>query len=230
MDIRIDEKAIYKKFLLVILILFLAHSFGIFSRFYLGHGRLFGLIELFNLAGEHNVPATYSYLALLTCSFLLFIIGIRHKMQGINHWHWFGLMFVFVFLATDEMVAIHERLNSPISTIFGTSGIFHYGWTIPYSIFVLVFVLTYGKFLLRLPRNIAIIFIASGAMFVVGAVGFEMLGGIHADKHGVNNMTYTLYYTIEEILEMSGIATFIYGLLKYINQQFGGIPIVITKS
>jgi len=230
MNIHIDENVIFKKILLIILVLFFAHSFGVISQFYLGHGRLYGLIDLFNFAGEYNVPATYSYLALLACAFLLFIIGFKHKMQGVSYWYWFGLMFVFLFLATDEIVTIHERLNSPVSAIFGTSGIFYYGWVIPYCFFVLFFVIAYGKFLLRLPRNIAVIFITSGAMFVLGAVGFEMLGGIYAEKNGVDNMVYTIYYTIEEMLEMSGIATFIYGLLKYINQQFGGVPIVITKS
>ena len=73
-------------------------------------------------------------------------------------------------------------------------------------------------------------FIFSGAMYVIGALGFEMLEGLQAYVNGKQNIIYTLIYTIEELLEMLAIVLFIYALLSYINLELKGLSINLSPG
>lgn len=106
---------------------------GLVLVFGLGHDRLLGLIPLFNLDGQGNVPAVYSALLLL-CSALLTVIAVASRKRAA--WgvpHWFGLAVVFLFLAVDEALSLHERLTEPLRSALNTCGFFHYAWVVPYA-------------------------------------------------------------------------------------------------
>ena len=94
----------------------------------------------------------------------------------------------------------------------------------------MAFVAAYAKFLLDLPSRTRVLFISSGILFVTGAIGFELIGGWYADKHGTGNITYALITTCEELLEMLGIALFIYTLLKYIVDTFGSLSLSVFRN
>ena len=47
-----------------------------------------------------------------------------------------------------------------------------------------------------------------------------MLGGKYISSPGAEELTYTIIYTLEESLEMVGIAFFIYALLDYVTREF----------
>ena len=169
---------------------------------------------LFN--AERNVPTAYSALALLTCAILIAFIGLLHKRAGEPALLWYFLAFVFLFLAVDEYESIHEKLGEYVGDALDPSGVFYFAWVIPYGIAVAAFVALYFRFLLRLPRRTMVLFVVSGLIFVTGAIGFEMLGGLIADEPGHNGVWYGAVSTIEETMEMLGIALFIYALLDYI--------------
>ncbi|WP_419600273.1 hypothetical protein [Thiolapillus sp.] len=130
---------------------------------------------------------------------------------------------IFVFLSIDETASLHESLIDPLRNTVHASGVLYYSWVIPYGFALLLFVVLYLRFLLDLPRTIMLLFIASGAIFVSGALGFEMLGGWYADRYGEVSVAYAMLYTCEETLEMTGISLFIYSLLKYIAQRFDNL-------
>jgi hypothetical protein len=140
------------------------------------------------------------------------------------------LSLIFLFLGLDEISAFHEKINAPVRDFLNTSGIFFFAWVIPYGLILFVFVVSYLKFLIQLPKKFMKLFIASGAIYVVGALGFELLGGWQADFFGGDTLMYAIYYTFEESLEMLGIALFIYTLLTYVVSQFGSLTIVLTKD
>ena len=75
-----------------------------------------------------------------------------------------------------------------------------------------------------------IMFLISGSIFVLGAIGFELLGGRQADLYGTNNVLYSIITTSEELLEMLGIAIFIYTLLTYIVNQFEALVLTVSKK
>ena len=113
---------------------------------------------------------------------------------------------------------------------FGTSGFLYYAWLIPYGIALIAFVVAYFNWLMKLPRRIMALFVVSGAIFVSGAVGCELLAGRHHDLYGVDNLTYAFFYTCEEFLEMFGIVIFIYTLLSYIAMQSGSLAISVIEE
>lgn len=57
-------------------------------------------------------------------------------------------------------------------------------------------------------------------MYLGGTLGIELVGGYYGNFYSQENMTYALISTIEEGLEMLGIAVFIYALLSYMSLYF----------
>jgi hypothetical protein len=179
------------------------------------------LVRLAWVDGEGNIPTWYSASALLLCSFVLAVIAIAHRQSGIRYGaHWAGLALIFAFLSMDETVQIHELAITPLRDAFHTTGYFYYGWVIPAAVCVLLFVLAYLKFLVNLPTRTRWLFLISGAIYVVGALGLEALSGKQASLHGEQTPLYHAIVTFEELFEMMGVVLFIYALLDYLSRQF----------
>jgi hypothetical protein len=187
------------------------------------------VVMLVDFNQEANIPAFFSSLILLLSSILLFAIHIFKKNTNEKHLPWLILAAIFCFLALDEAVAIHELMMGPVRDNLNTSGIFHYAWVIPYGLALLVFLVLYVPFLVSLPRTTMILFVISGFIFVLGALGFEMLGGRHIQMYG-HDMTYSFYYTLEETLEMVGISLFIFTLLRYISLEHGAVSLLFKHE
>jgi len=220
-------KGIFRKNFQFILLLLAANIIGIVATTYLDYELVRGLVRFFDFNTEKNIPTFYSAIALLVSSALLFYIALTYKKSNSSCLPWFWLALIFLFLSLDEMVSIHEHLIDPVRETFETSGLLFYAWVIPYGIALILFVLAYSKFLLALPRKIMILFLLSGAIFVSGAIGFELLGGNQKELFGSDSLLYCIFYTCEEFLEMLGIALFNYTLLTYIGSQFKPITVTI---
>lgn len=230
MKIELSPKIIARNLSMIIGFLLLAHVVVVFVTLLSGHDSIHGLIPLFHFGGESNIPTLYSSVALLICSMLLFLIAVNHKKNGSPYFYWMGLALLFLLLSIDETASIHEKSGAPVRALLKTSGLLYYGWMIPYGIAAVVVAALYIRFLLRLPRKTMFLFILSGVIFVVGAVGFEMLGGWRHEAQGINNALYYLFVTFEELFEMFGIVIFIYALLAYIGDVFGDLMFTIKND
>ncbi len=227
MNIEIYPKRVAVYFLFVVLLLLSANILGIVSKYYFGHNTVYGLVKLFDFDTEKNIPTVYSTIALFFVSVLLLQITLTHKKLKLSYFSWLGLSIIFLFLSFDEFVSIHERFTIPVSKLISTSeGTIHpAAWTIPYGVGLIVLIMVYYRFLADLTKRIRNLFLLSGAIYVTGAVGFEILGGRHVEVYGEENLIFTLFYTCEEVLEMLGIVLFIYTLLLYIAIQFKSLNI-----
>ncbi|WP_019509283.1 hypothetical protein [Pleurocapsa sp. PCC 7319] len=173
----------------------------------------------FNFDQESNFPSLYSALTLGFCSYLLALIAVFKKSsQAIYAKHWKALSWIFLFLAIDEACSIHELSIPILRNAINAKGIFYFTWVIPGFFLVVLFLITFRKFIQSLPMKIKIIFISAGAIYVTGALGMELVGGYLADSSGYNTV-YGIATTLEELLEMFGIVIFIHGLLTYIQSQ-----------
>lgn len=202
-------------------LLVMAHVGWQLFKHWTGHDYVRGLIKLFHLDEERNVPTLFSTLLLLTAAALLIWIRRQAKLQGSRDvGKWTVLAIGFVYIAIDEFAHIHEQLILPGRALLGDGapGIFHYAWVVPATAIALGLVVYFRGFLLRLPAPTRIGCIAGGMLFVGGAIGFEMLEGRHDKLYGEHNPTYMAYVTIEETLEMAGVIVFIHALLHYIDQ------------
>lgn len=218
------------RFLLVFISCLVAVSFFLkFTQYYLQDYLLRDLLaSLFDINGEQNFPALYSWSALLFSAMLLATIAQIKKINGERYvLYWRGLAIIFAFLSIDEAMSIHEKFMDPLQARFNTSGIFHYAWVIPAGILVIIFGLTFYKFFAALPSKTKRLFLIAGVVYVTGALGLEMVAGIYAEDSGEQNIVIAALTSIEEFMEMSGIAIFIYALLTYINTHLKGWSVKI---
>lgn len=228
--IALPKPFLTRLFASVAALLVVIHVIAQIVRFSTGDDRLFGLVYLFALGAESNVPTLYSALSLLTCAALLALIGAAAaSRQGAMRSYWIGLAAIFVFLGADEIIGIHERLIEPVRAALGTRGALHYAWVVPYGIATLMIGLLYCRFLRSIARRSALLFIAAGAIFVTGALGFEMIGGLIFEESGDRSLSYIVVQSVEEALEMCGIVLFIYALEDYIARELGGVELGIAS-
>ena len=139
----------------------------------------------------------------------------------LGHDYIYGLIPLFDF--DDELFQVHEALILPLREKFSLSGVFYFAWVIPYGIAAVLIAIAFLRFIVSLPRKTARLIVLSGATYVSGALGFEMLGGFAASSFGESAAIYAMAATIEELLEMIGIALFIYSLLSYMSTYMSSL-------
>jgi hypothetical protein len=220
MDIILEPRRITKFFTFFVILFSLLHIFGQCVAFTLGReGVAEPFIRLTNLDVERSIPTLFSFILLLTCSFLLFIIASAKKKDGEGYMYWLVLSVIFLFLSIDESLMIHEALMEKSRTLLNASGYFYFAWVIPYGIGLVVFLLAYTKFLFNLPRKTCLFFVIAGFVYVSGAVGLELVGGKCYELYGEHSLSFVILFTMEEILEMAGTVLFIYALTSYMDSE-----------
>ncbi len=231
MEITLKPVKILKVLLLIIFVLLVMNFIDIVSTYYFNNKHFFGLKKLiinldFNLNNEYNIPTYYAVFTMLFSSMLLGTIALLKKNERNEYYYWIGLSILFLFLSMDELFSIHEAIIIPTREYLTTSGLFYFAWIIPYGIALILFVLLYIRFIFRLPKRTRYLFILSGVIFISGAVGIEMFEGKAVELYGRENIIFAIYYTFEEMLEMLGIAIFIYALISHIGDSIKSCTII----
>ncbi|MBE9015932.1 hypothetical protein IQ272_07260 [Chroococcidiopsidales cyanobacterium LEGE 13417] len=186
--------------------------------------------RMFVLDAEANIPTLYSALTLSFCALLLAIISYIKRAEDTFYTGWKFLSGLFLFLALDEFCSIHETFIIPLRKAFNTSGFLHFAWVIPATILLIIFLLSFLKFIKALPQKTRTLFILAGATYVSGALGMELVSGYYASIHGEETVAYSILTVVEELLEMLGIVVFISALLSYIKRNVGEIRFCIRFS
>ena len=178
---------------------------------------LWPIARQFNFVEEGNLANFYQGTQLVLAAVILLVIWRGKKQRGgAFRGHWLALGCIFVFLGCDEVAQIHE------TTIANTVALFRHteggktGWMFVYLPLLAVFGLAYLPFLRHLPRRIALLMMASGGIYVGGAVGVEKFVNWFAEKFGDDTVGYVLIDNLGEFMESTGIALFIYTLLSYL--------------
>jgi hypothetical protein len=220
MTITFEPKKVVTVLGAIVIFLILANMVGIVSKYFFGSHR----IGLFDIDREGNIPTLYSAVTELLCAGLLAIIATARKRQEKRDYlYWAGLAIIFLFLAIDDGVALHENIIRPLRTALHTSGVLYFAWVIPYGIFVIILALIYLRFLFSLPVRTRYMIILAGLIYVGGAAGFEMIGGKWTELHGQENVAYELITTCEQSLQMAGILVFVYALMSYIASELNDL-------
>ncbi len=187
---------------------FAIYSFGLKKEWFL----------LFNMDKEVNIPTLFSTTLFLICAGLISLIHkkLNKKNKAIRK-KWSALRWLFIFLAIDEGLQIHEvfiipGLKDMLPAILTSV------WVIPYSILALIALIYFISLVKSLPNKLMEKTLLSGAIYLLGAIGFEILGSflVRTGDIRLHGISYGLISTIEEALEMSGLILFIHVLLKYI--------------
>ena len=195
------------------------------------HDNIRGFAPLFNLDAERNVPAWFSTVQLFLASMLAFMIYMERRLDGTRYVaHWAGLGFIMLYISLDEAIALHERTIVPIRESLGLGGFLYFSWVILGALAVAAVVLIYVPFLKSLPKRTAVLIFLAGTVFVAGGLGLELVGSAIADKGGTHSLTYNGVTATEELLEMVGIATFIFALSDYASRHCKRIGLMFGGS
>jgi hypothetical protein len=175
-----------------------------------------GVVPIFSLSYEQNVPTWYSSSLLLVCSLLLAITaaGARKTRQGFVS-HWAGLAAAFLYISLDEFVQLHEGAGGGLKL----NGVLYFSWVVPASIVVAFLGVIYLRFLAHLPRITRVRFIVAGTLYVAGALGMELPLGYWTERAGTDNVVYAAIDFVEESMEMLGMNLFLLALVDYLGAQ-----------
>jgi hypothetical protein len=185
--------------------------------------------RVLSVGREQSIPTWYASVTLLICAVLLALIAwFKQQQQDQFTRHWGILALLFLFFSIDEVATIHEMTTIPIREAFNTTGLLYFAWVIPGAALAILVALTYYKFLQHLSRPMRLLFIASGAVYVGGAVGVESISAAFFEAYragSISNLAFERLTDIEEMLEMAGVLLFIYTLLLYMKNVFNRIEI-----
>ena len=186
-----------------------------------------GMIRNFDLNREGNVPTLLSAILLAIAGGLLLVIARARKRDSAPYAvHWKILALIFFFMAIDEVIGIHELLIQPLRSALNAEGVLYFTWVVPGAVLVLVFAVAYLKFLVHLPKKVAVLVAIAGVVYVAGALGMEMIDGQYYAEHDrAQDEVYVLMTTIEEVLEMVGVAIFIHALATYMVDHVKSVVI-----
>ena len=195
---------------------------------FINYGRMHGLVDLFNVDRERNIPTAFSTFLMLFAALLLASITLIEKtLKKPASQYWLVLFAGLSFMALDEAWSCHEFLISPIRYFLGGKnlGIFFFSWVVAAIPAVVVLALFFSKFLWHLEPKTRNVFILSAFIYLAGAIGFELIGGRYAEMYGDRGIVYNIFVTLEETLEMAGIIVFIRSLLEYIADHYNQVQV-----
>jgi len=191
------------------------------------------LMKLFYVDLEENVPSFFSTLLLALASGVLFLVAfLKRRDKDRYAAEWMILALGFLAMSFDEMAAVHERLIEPMRELLGDGqlGIFYFAWVIPMGLLVLILgVLLFG-FWWNLPLRTKIGFFVAGSIFLGGSLGFELLESVQTEKFGMDTPAYVAMVTIEEAMEMVGIAFFVKTLIIYAYETYGEVELKVFSA
>jgi len=220
MKLTLSKFTIIQFLSLIALLLITIHIIILGVYYYIGNPDIFDFVRMFDLDMERNIPTLFSSAIMLIAAFLFYLLSkdnMEKKKQ--NHLYWRGLSIVFTFLAFDESAKIHESIGDFTEKFVHFGGYLYYPWVISYGLFVIVLGLIYMRFFWRMKSNIFWSFMGSAAIYVGGAIGFELLGAHESSLHGTKTPLYSILYTIEESMEMFGVIFLIYVLLTLLENK-----------
>lgn len=182
-------------------------------------------IDEFNMDNEHVLQSYFSGLLLLIPAALLLVIAAwKQKTKAPFAIQWALLGLIFLYMTVDEVIQIHENWDVPLSNLISPKGYFYIDWVRSAVILVALFGLLYLRFFFNLPRRTMLLFGLSGAVYLMGVLGLEMLAGEYVSTYQQWGYDYGMLVAREETLEMLGMSLFIFTLHDYIRRHLTTSP------
>ena len=182
--------------------------------------------RLFYVDFETNVPTWWSAMLLLASAATAGLLARAARRIGDDRWlDWLTLAVLFVAMATDEAASLHELLQKPLRAALGSETWLRYPLILPGLIVGVVIAFRFRRFMRTIGATRRRLVIG-GAIFALGALVFEMIGGWFAPEAIGANTTYLALTTSEEALELAGATVVLIALLRHVGREAGpdGLP------
>jgi hypothetical protein len=253
MVLAIYAKTIVRIIVIAVLLITLAGLAARFALYMWGEVEFLQPLRLFDVGEERSIPTWFESILFLLCSILLVVVAVAKKQRNDSYsLHWGVLSIILLLLSLDEVASIHEAIGQQSERLLNyTTGITPGGaisffWVVPGAVFVFIVLLAYLRFLANLPQTTRRLFLFAGALFVLGALGIEMLtaqvvsssggianwiesssGGIvdRGSASAIPTILKGLQTSVEEMFEMLGLTAFVYALLAYISSYVDDISV-----
>lgn len=204
---ELTAKRVTRVLLLAFGVLLFMHLVVQFGHLVL-HQEWEALTELFDMDLENNMPTFFNCGLFFIGAALFYLAGKGER--ELPRRPWMIMAAVFLFLGIDEGSQVHEKFMLVTLRLIGWDqwhmGWLYYAWVIPYGIIVGALGLYMLRFLLRVQAGTRNGLVASGALYVLGAVVFEAYSGKIAEAvHDTDlpgKAAYCTTITIEESFEM----------------------------
>jgi hypothetical protein len=232
--VRLPAARLVRIFSLIIAFLVVAHVATRSVRYHAGLPEFYGLVRLFDMGVEANLPTFFSTLQLLVVCVVLAVIGLLRRRQHERHAReWLLLALMFLLLAVDESSEIHEMTVRPFREFapWLATGLLYWAWVLPAAMLVVYVAWRFAGFVFDyLPADTRRHTVIGAALFVGGAIGIEMPEARYVQQHGLDNFTYSMFVMVEEALEMTGVLVFLTGILKYCNDHLGVVELEVAMA
>jgi hypothetical protein len=253
MVLAIYAKMIVRIIVLAVLMITLAGLAARFALYMWGEVEFLQPLRLFDVGEERSIPTWFESILFLLCSTLLAVVAVAKKQRNDRYsLHWGVLSVILLLLSLDEVASIHEAVGEQSERLLNYAtgitpgGAISFFWVVPGAIFVFIVLLVYLRFLANLPQNTRRLFLFAGALFVLGALGIEMLtaqvvssseaisGWIESASGGmigrgsasaIPTILKGLQTSVEEMFEMLGLTAFVYALLAYISSYVEDVSV-----
>lgn len=198
---------------------FFMHGLALIVSHGLGYPVALGFVPLFHVDFENNVPTLVAVGLLvssaLTCAWASVLETARPRHRGT----WALLALLFLFLAADEALSLHEQLNAVTKAQFSEYDLPLFAWIIPYSIAVLLIGAYLLRWFLELDRHLQVSLLLSGGIFLMGAIGLEYIASglyesLPEDREVYRTLSIDLLATVEEACEFIGVSLFLHTMVK----------------
>ena len=207
-----------------VLVVHLLHTCQVFAHKVFGEGFWSDqtVRAIFSVQGEQTVPAWFSGMMLWTAGIGALALGVlnaKHDRKIGALWCLLGA--AFVYLSADEVVSIHEKLNGPAMLVVGDSDVAAAPWIIFGIFFAGIIGLCCLPLLFSVTRTVRNTMILAGVVYVGAAIGVEYVGEVIKAVYytGEYSKVYTLFFSIEELLEMLGVVLFLHAIsLQFASQ------------
>ncbi|MCH7227671.1 hypothetical protein [Haloferula sp. A504] len=212
--------------LLILIVLNVGNALSLVALY--RHQAEFGLgvVPLFGFDREANFPTFFNGALLFGAAILAVGIGRARGAAKLSHPRsWLGVGAILGFLALDELCSIHDTLDILIDGQVDLSGPVNWPWVIPYALLAVGVGVVYLRFFFSLPRPTQIGFGLAAVLYVFGAIGMEMIAAAHVEKVGGEDMTYGLFFTIEENLEILACILAVDTLMAFARGHHRGLTI-----
>jgi len=186
-------------------------------------------LDSLNMDRELNLPTLFSSALLLMAALLMRRLGQSSNRIASRDWRL--LSKIFIFLALDEVLQIHEILIIP--------GLRHQvhpalasTWVVPYAALALILLWRFRSFLGSISRTTASRLLQAGAVYISGAIGMEMIGSfaVRSSLIRLHSPWYGAITGLEETLELLGIILLIDALLRALLDQRNSLDLTLRLS
>jgi hypothetical protein len=179
----------------------------------------YGIIGLLDVEAEKSFYTWFSVCLLFLTGFLASRQADAVGSGNPHYWQWVLVSVIFVYMSADEALSAHEKLAKLGSMFIKPEGFFRYNWVLPAMVIVAVVGVALIGLVRSLPMREQVWTYASGAVFLGGAAGMEMVTGKISDSWGEHTLLYQAFNSVEEGMEVLGVFMFIHVLMALERQR-----------